>query len=201
MLKIRWVVWGLVVLFAAYVLTVRFSLEPQPSVITVSTSIPQPAGPLMCVLRTKRWSNDFLPFQNIVDVYDSQGNLLRNGRCVMPDPGDAFVDWDGDWIDVRGQSSWISGGAYYGGKMFWLEDMCSDQGLRDLQGCPAKVHLYLSGRNITDTGLLNLRGLPRLKTVYISSAPNVTRAGVMALKSALPQLEVAGTDSGVVSTK
>lgn len=81
----------------------------------------------------------------------------------------------------------------------------TDAGLVHLRGLSELKTLYLDGSSITDAGLVNLKGLTKLETLGLSQTA-VTRTGLVHLKG-MVKLQTLGlsrtsvTDSGLVHLK
>jgi len=74
----------------------------------------------------------------------------------------------------------------------------TDAGLKRLTGLPYLEYLNLYGTQITDVGLTSLAELKALRSVYVWQT-KVTESGIIALKKALPNVEVVGgmSENGV----
>jgi hypothetical protein len=141
-----------------------------------------------CVLQSKTWHTEMIPFEQTLDICDAKGNQLRNGHWLA----DCYIEnvtWNGAEFSVWDASSTCYWGICYKGKVFWPDDVCSDKGLAELEGCSGVTSLYLSGHRLTDDGIQRLRGLPNLKAVVLDTK-GVTRAGIDALQAARPTLEI-----------
>lgn len=66
----------------------------------------------------------------------------------------------------------------------------SDAGLRELRGFSNLKSLGLADLQITDKGLLHLKGTPRLRVVCLLANPNVSQEGIDALQAAMPHLTI-----------
>jgi Leucine-rich repeat (LRR) protein len=66
----------------------------------------------------------------------------------------------------------------------------SDAGLRELRGFSNLKSLGLGNLQITDKGLLHLKGTPRLQVVYLVANQNVSQEGIDALQAAMPHLTI-----------
>ena len=73
--------------------------------------------------------------------------------------------------------------------VFLFDTNVTDAGLVHLKGLTELQKLWLSATKVTDAGLVHLTGLTNLQTLYLSST-DVTDAGVKKLQAALPKCKI-----------